>query len=78
MFLLLICNQWVNQVYVPYVKQVIAEEGLKEDQKSILYIDCYPVHTGQEFRKWMRSEHPNIFVIYVPASCKLIDLLFTV
>ncbi|EGO27996.1 hypothetical protein SERLADRAFT_414184 [Serpula lacrymans var. lacrymans S7.9] len=60
---------WMECVYIPYVNKIIRDEELPEDQKSILFIDCYPVHTGEEFRNYCRHHHPNVFVIYVPANC---------
>ncbi|EGO28001.1 hypothetical protein SERLADRAFT_435774 [Serpula lacrymans var. lacrymans S7.9] len=61
--------EWMECVYIPYVNKIIRDEELPEDQKSILFIDCYPVHTGEEFRNYCRHHHPNVFVIYVPANC---------
>lgn len=60
----------MENVYIPYRDQVVKQEGLSADQKSILYIDCYPVHLGEEFRTYLVREHPNVFLIYVPAGCK--------
>lgn len=60
----------MEKVYVPYRDKVVMEEGLPADQKSILYLDCYPVHLSEDFRMYMREHHPNVFFVYVPAGCE--------
>jgi hypothetical protein len=49
---------------------MIIEAGpyLDEDQKAILYIDIYPVHTSQEFPEFV-FEIRNIILIFVPGNC---------
>ncbi|KAJ7808001.1 hypothetical protein B0H13DRAFT_1928673 [Mycena leptocephala] len=44
-------RDWITFVLIPYIKAVIeVDPDLDKDQKTILYIDIYPVHTSQEFR----------------------------
>ncbi|GJE94761.1 hypothetical protein PsYK624_109330 [Phanerochaete sordida] len=62
-------KEWMENVYVPYRDTVVREEGLPADQKSILFLDCYPVHLSEDFRTYIRSQHPNVFLVYVPAGC---------
>ncbi|THU88058.1 hypothetical protein K435DRAFT_830622 [Dendrothele bispora CBS 962.96] len=62
-------EELVNDLIQPYVKQYIQDHDLPADQKAILYIDCYPVHTGKEFRTFVLDAHPNIFLVFVPANC---------
>ncbi|KAJ6458505.1 hypothetical protein C8R45DRAFT_942718 [Mycena sanguinolenta] len=52
----------------PVISDQIQLLGLEPDQKAILYIDVYPVHTGIEYRTVMLKEYPNIFLVYVPAN----------
>lgn len=59
----------MEQIYDPYVQRVIIEEGLNADQKSVLLLDCYPVHTGVEFRSYVKSHFPNVIILFVPANC---------
>lgn len=61
----------MENVYVPYVERIKAKNRLPDDQHSILYLDCYPVHTGTDFRDYLKQSHPTVFVIYVPANCEL-------
>ncbi|EKM51274.1 uncharacterized protein PHACADRAFT_62218, partial [Phanerochaete carnosa HHB-10118-sp] len=58
---------WMKNVYAPCQDKVVKEEGLSEDQKSILYFDCYPVHFGKKFHTYICTQHPNVFLVYVPA-----------
>lgn len=62
-------KEWVEEIFLPYVEGVIeADPNLDKNQKAILFIDAYPVHTGRDFREYMRR-HENVIVIYVPANC---------
>ena len=62
-------KDWMDKIYAPYVKSIIQERNLQLDQKSILLLDAYPVHTGKKFRTWLAASHPNVFIIYIPANC---------
>jgi hypothetical protein len=42
-------KEWISLVLIPYILQMIELLGLDDDQKSILFIDFYPVHTSVEF-----------------------------
>jgi hypothetical protein len=64
--------QWMEQILRPYIAEAIeADPELQHDpdQKTILLLDCYPVHTGEEFRKYVQQQFPNVFLVYVPANC---------
>jgi hypothetical protein len=62
-------RDWITNVLIPYTKAVIeADPDLDEDQKIILYIDIYPVHTSQEFRDLV-FKLGNIILIFVPGNC---------
>ena len=56
-------------VLQPYIAAQIEFNNYPKDQKVILYIDCYPVHIGEDFRTHVFKEYPNIFLIFVPANC---------
>ncbi|KAE9389405.1 hypothetical protein BT96DRAFT_834952, partial [Gymnopus androsaceus JB14] len=46
--------EWIKNILIPYIRKVIAEDpALNDDQKAILYIDVYPVHTGKPFREFV-------------------------
>jgi hypothetical protein len=60
-------GEWVENVLQPYILSQIEILNLEPDQKSILKLDVYPVHIGEEL---MRDKYPNIFLTYVPARCE--------
>ncbi|THV03410.1 hypothetical protein K435DRAFT_835856 [Dendrothele bispora CBS 962.96] len=62
-------KEWMVQILRPYIEQYIKHHELPPDQKAILYIDCYPVHTGLDFRTYVLQEFPNVFLVFVPANC---------
>jgi len=59
----------VNNIIAPYFKATKAELGLNNDQLSIWKIDCWSVHKSDQFLSWMRINHPNIYVSFVPGGC---------
>ncbi|KXN80633.1 hypothetical protein AN958_09263 [Leucoagaricus sp. SymC.cos] len=60
-------KEWLEKIYIPYRNGVIeADRDLDTDQKSILFIDIYPVHASKDFRAHIFSEYPNIILIFVP------------
>ncbi|KAG6877107.1 hypothetical protein C0992_010825 [Termitomyces sp. T32_za158] len=62
-------KEWISMIMMPYVRHVIEEEGLEDDQMSILFIDIYPVHNSVEFQTHIFKEYPNIILIFVPENC---------
>ena len=61
----------MTNILKPYLDTYIAEHKLETDQKAILFIDVYPVHTGNEFWSYVFKEFPNVFLIFVPGNCGL-------
>ncbi|KAK1220285.1 hypothetical protein PQX77_016950, partial [Marasmius sp. AFHP31] len=62
-------REWMTNILKPYIEGYTKQHDLPSDQKAILYIDCYPVHTGEEFRSYVFQDFPNIFLVFVPANC---------
>jgi hypothetical protein len=62
-------KEWMIDIAAPHIKRTITRLGLRPEQKSLLILDCYPVHTGAPFRSYMAEEFPNIFLMYIPANC---------
>lgn len=48
---------------------MIREHSLPPDSKMILYIDAWTVHRSKEFRNWIKEDHPEVIVLFVPAGC---------
>ncbi|KAF8988827.1 hypothetical protein BDZ89DRAFT_974879, partial [Hymenopellis radicata] len=46
-------KEWVDNILKPWVDTYIETHQLPDDQKSVLFIDCYPVHIGTEFRGFL-------------------------
>ncbi|KAG2092673.1 uncharacterized protein F5147DRAFT_748008 [Suillus discolor] len=64
-------KEWVENVFEPYRCSVIeADPDLDNDQVSIIYLNCYPVHAGKEFRTYVFETFPYIILCFVPANCK--------
>ncbi|KAF7328312.1 DDE superfamily endonuclease [Mycena sanguinolenta] len=59
----------VNTIIAPYFEAMKTELGLPPSQISIWLIDLWSVHKSQEFRDWMKKNHPTIIVLYVPGGC---------
>ncbi|KZV59336.1 hypothetical protein PENSPDRAFT_547351, partial [Peniophora sp. CONT] len=59
----------VDQVIQPYFDRRIEELGLPATQKCIWQIDAWSVHRSEEFRTWMKKEHKNIILMFVPGGC---------
>jgi len=63
-------KDFVEKIIVKWVEAKARELKLKVvDTHCILLIDCWSVHTGQEFRGWMKTHYPNYHLTFVPAGC---------
>jgi hypothetical protein len=59
----------VDDIIAPYFEAIKVELGLPSSQVSIWKIDCWSVHKSKEFLAWMKKNHPNIIVLFVPGGC---------
>jgi hypothetical protein len=59
----------VDNIIAPYFAKQKAKLGLPESQKAIWQIDVWSVHRSVEFRTWMKTNHPNITLDFVPGGC---------
>ena len=62
-------QQFVAHVIVPYSKAKIQEHALKPDSRIVLVLDVWNVHKSEEFRMFLRTQHPNIHLVFVPPNC---------
>jgi hypothetical protein len=62
-------RSFVNDILAPYFEQRKVELSLPPSQRSLWQIDVWSVHRSEEFRGWMRENHPNILLDYVPGGC---------
>ena len=59
----------VDDIIAPYFSKQKMKLGLPKIQKSIWQIDVWSVHRSKEFRDWMKENHSNIIIHYVPVGC---------
>jgi hypothetical protein len=60
---------FVDNILTPYFTSRKVELGLPIEQKSLWQIDVWLVHHSKEFRDWMRINHPNVVIDFVPGGC---------
>ena len=57
---------------MPWRLSVIeSDPDLDDDQMAIIFLDCYPVHKGDEFRFYVCDKFPFIILCFVLANCEL-------
>ncbi|KAF8547191.1 hypothetical protein OG21DRAFT_1527322 [Imleria badia] len=62
--------EWVEHIFEPYCHRVIeVDPDLDDNQISILYLNCYPVHTSEQFCSYVFNEFPHVILSFVPAGC---------
>jgi len=60
-------------ILIPWRKSVIeADPDLDDDDMVIVYLDCYPVHAGENFRFYVSDMHPYIILCFVLANCNFL------
>ncbi|KAF8631364.1 hypothetical protein AX17_005130 [Amanita inopinata Kibby_2008] len=59
----------VNEIIAPYFDRKKKELGLPKMQNSLWKIDCWSVHKSAEFRDWMKKNHENIILLFIPGGC---------
>jgi hypothetical protein len=63
-------NRFVEKVLDPWRVEKCKELGLDcSKQKMVWLIDCWKVHTSEEFRNWLKENHPLVHYLYVVANC---------
>jgi hypothetical protein len=62
-------QHWVVEVLLPYAERCIDTFKLRSDAAVILVLDVWAVHKSEEFRRFLRTHHPRIYLVFVPANC---------
>jgi hypothetical protein len=62
-------RQWITEVLLPYANRCIVAHQLNSDVKIVLVLDVWAVHKSEEFRRHIRTHHPRIHLVFVPANC---------
>jgi hypothetical protein len=58
----------VIEIIVPYFARKKEELNLLPSQCSLWMIDCWSVHKSEEFWGWMKKNHTNIIISFVPGN----------
>jgi len=62
-------QEYIEEVVRPYTSLQIAAHQLQADAHVILVLDVWAVHNSEEFRMFLRTHHPHIHLVFVPANC---------
>lgn len=62
-------QQYISEIIMPYAETCILKHRLHSDAKILLVLDVWSVHKSEEFRMFLRSQHPRIHLVFVPANC---------
>jgi len=62
-------QEWITQVLLPYAERKITALKLRSDSHMVLLLDVWSVHKGEPFRRFLRTHHPSIHLVFVPANC---------
>lgn len=62
-------QQYIEHVIVPFRNRQIEKQQLPADSKLLLVLDAWSVHKSEEFRQYLRTQHPWIHLVFVPANC---------
>jgi hypothetical protein len=61
---------WVDEIVWPAHKKDCKKRGADPAvAKSIINIDCYPVHISKSFRTWLKNRYIQFCLVYVPPNC---------
>ena len=62
-------QEWVTEVLLPYAERCIASFKLRSDSHIVLMLDVWSVHKGEPFRRFLRTHHPRVHLVFIPANC---------
>ena len=62
-------KDYIKKIIDPWMREKRKELQLKAQPHAVLILDCWSVHTGEEFRSWIQSTYPHYHLVYVPAGC---------
>ena len=62
---------------MPWRQSVIeSDPDLDDDQMAIVFLDCYPVHMGEEFQCYIWDKFPFIILCFVPVNCEMLMFIY--
>lgn len=61
---------YITHIIAPDYRSVCKELGLQVgEQRMLLQMDVYPVHTSAVTIAWLKKHHPYIVLAFVPGGC---------
>jgi hypothetical protein len=63
------CKDFVEKILQVYRVAQAKTLDLPHDQPLIWLIDCWSVHKSEEFLTWVKTKHPQILILFIPANC---------
>ena len=62
-------QQYIEEIILPYVDRCIHRHRLSSNANILLVLDVWAVHKSEEFRRFLRTKHPRIHLVFVPPNC---------
>jgi hypothetical protein len=62
-------QQYITEILMPYAETCIRKHRLHADAHIILVLDVWSVHKSEQFRMFLRTQHPRVHLVFVPANC---------
>lgn len=62
-------QQYVEEIIVPYADRCIERHRLSSNANILLVLDVWAVHKSEEFRRFLRTKHPRIHLVFIPPNC---------
>ena len=62
-------QQYIEEVIMTYADRCIKRHHLSSLANVILVLDVWAVHKSEEFRRFLRTKHPRIHLVFVPPNC---------
>jgi hypothetical protein len=61
-------RDYVDFIITPFVNAKRQQHNCP-DSPVLLLFDCWSVHKSEEFLTWMRQQHPDYHIVFIPAGC---------
>jgi hypothetical protein len=62
-------QQYIEEIILPYADRCINRHRLSSNANILLVLDVWAVHKSEEFRRFLRSKHPRIHLVFIPPNC---------
>lgn len=64
-------KEYIKKIIVPWMDKMKKEYSteIKSDAKCVVILDCWNVHRGEEFRSYMKQNHQDIILLFIPPHC---------